>query len=115
MIRLDINTYFDGRGLARLEVAGEIDGDTADQVVQAVEKVLGGDALGAIQVDFSGVTFLGSAGIRALLTARRIAGEHGVALCLTEVHGYVLEVLKIMGLLDLLGRPPAKGSAALGG
>ena len=117
MIELDISAFVDGGSSARLEVAGEIDRDTAGQLVQAVEKVAGGGDRASVQVDFSGVTFLDSAGIRAVLTARRIASEHGAALYLTDVRGNVLDVLTIMGLLDILssppppkGRTPARGS-----
>lgn len=112
MISLDIDTCIDGRGLARLGIAGEIDRDSAGQVTPAVVKVLDGDSVSTIQVDFSGVTFMDSAGIRALLTAQRIAGERGVTLYVTAAHDYVLEVLEMMGLVDILIGPPTEESAS---
>jgi anti-sigma B factor antagonist len=101
VIPLDITTQSDGDGLVRLLVAGEIDTDTAGQLVQAVEQAFVDDPRG-VTVDMTGVTFLDSSGIRAVLTARRLAGEHGAALRVAGVHGNVLEVLTVAGLLGIL-------------
>jgi anti-sigma B factor antagonist len=97
VIPLNITTHSDGDGLVRLLVAGEIDADTAGQLVQAVQHVFVGDPDDVV-VDMTGVTFLDSSGIRAVLAARRIAGEHGAALRVAGVHGIVLEVLTVTGL-----------------
>jgi anti-anti-sigma factor len=71
-----------------------------------------------VVVDLTGVTFLDSSGIRALLTVRRIADEHGAALTVTGAHGIVRRVLTLTGLLGLLtddetdSSPLNHGSAA---
>ncbi len=98
---LDLREHRHGDGSVQLAVAGEVDTDTADQLVQAVRNILSADSH-RIVVDLTSVTFLDSSGIRALLTARRIAGEHGAALTVTGVHGIVHRVLTLTGLLDLL-------------
>jgi anti-anti-sigma factor len=115
---LDVREHRHGDGPVRLAAAGEVDADTADQLVQAVENILSADRHRMVVVDLTSVTFLDSSGIRALLTARRIAGEHGAALTVTGVHGIVRRVLTLTGLLGLLcddetdGSPLNRGSAA---
>jgi anti-anti-sigma factor len=53
-------------------------------------------------IDLGAVTFLGSSGLRALLTAQRVAGEHDAALTVQNARGIVLHVLTISGLLMIL-------------
>ncbi len=53
-------------------------------------------------IDLGGVTFLGSSGLRALLTAQRVASEHDATLTVHRAHGTVLQVLTISGLLKVL-------------
>jgi anti-anti-sigma factor len=85
----------------RLLVAGEIDIDTTAQFSEAVRAVLLSRPAQVI-IDLGGVTFLGSSGLRALLTAQRVASEHDAALTVQNARGIVLQVLTISGLLMIL-------------
>jgi anti-sigma B factor antagonist len=98
---LVITSETNSDGTVRLAVAGEIDMDTTAQFSDAVRTVL---SFGPAQViiDLGGVTFLGSSGLRALLTAQRVASEHDAALTVQNARGIVLQVLTISGLLMIL-------------
>jgi len=71
----------------RLVVAatGEVDLDTASLLQDALVDAV--DRHAAVCCDLSGVTFLGAAGITALLTAHNRAGEAGSRLTVRGAHG----------------------------
>jgi anti-anti-sigma factor len=85
---------------AVVTMTGEIDADNCAEVQRAVTDVL--DRVQAAQVilDMGQVTFLGSAGIRALLSCRRAALHRGTGLKIGRAHQNVSQVLAITGLLD---------------
>ncbi len=89
-------------GEARTEVcvAGEVDLTTADELSEAVRTGL---ASGAVLVDLRQVTFMDSAGVRALNTALREAAARGRELRLCDgLQPAVLQVLEMTGMLALL-------------
>jgi anti-anti-sigma factor len=90
---------------ACLAVAGDIDVATCDCLVDAVYDAMTGD-VHALDIDVSGVTFCGSAGISAFLRVRRRAQEQAIALRLVNLSSYVERVLTVTGLLDHLTTPP---------
>jgi anti-anti-sigma factor len=61
-------------------------------------------------LELHAVTFLDSAGIRALLMCHSDAEKAGCQLGLTRTPPRVYEVLNITGLLDHFGLTPAPGS-----
>jgi anti-anti-sigma factor len=63
----------------RVRAAGEVDASSAPQIAAAVEAALAGGAR-QLLLDLSEVTFLGTAGVHALLGAHRRASEAAVAL-----------------------------------
>jgi anti-sigma B factor antagonist len=89
-------------GSLRLGVAGELDMDTVGQLGAAVHEALIAHHPTQMIIDLGGVTFLGSSGLRALLTAQRMAGERGAALRIENAQGPVLRVLSLTGLLGIL-------------
>jgi anti-anti-sigma factor len=105
----DLSEHRNDDGSVRIAVGGEVDTDTAGRLVQAVEGLLVVSVCRVV-VDLTSVTFLDSSGIRALLTARRIASEHGAALQVTGVHGIVRRVLTLTGLLSMFTDDETEGS-----
>jgi anti-sigma B factor antagonist len=95
--RLSVSTREPAPGIAVVECAGEIDMADAPTLVAAVPD----DS--HVVVDLAGVTYFGSAGVRALLDVRAIAGRGGRGLSLTGVRGnrIVSDVLRIVGATDL--------------
>lgn len=77
---LRVHTATDG-ARTLLRIGGEIDIDTAAQLRQALDTVLGSKAR-RVDVDMRAVTFCDSTGIHALLHARATAVERGIALTL---------------------------------
>ena len=70
---LDITTSTErGRTIAR--VSGEIDAATCDSLSDALNEAIEGD--GDVELDVSGVTFIDSSGLRALVIAQQQLGDH---------------------------------------
>jgi anti-anti-sigma regulatory factor len=54
--------------------------DTAERLTATMKEVLAAHHSAQVIIGRDALTFLGSSGLRALLTARRVAGEHAAAL-----------------------------------
>jgi anti-anti-sigma factor len=76
-------------------VRGEIDMDTAGQLVDAITTVTG-----TTVVDLSGVTFIDSTGLQGLLRAQREARQLGNDLILRHPSKAARRVLELTGLID---------------
>jgi anti-anti-sigma factor len=82
----------------RLAVFGDLDLASADQLADRARELIP-DAPGQLVIDFGGVDFCDSAGIRALLTVRTAAVQAGVELRLTGVRDrHVRWVLHVTAL-----------------
>jgi anti-anti-sigma factor len=90
---------YDGEGLLR--IGGEIDMATAPELKAALEKCAGD----TITVDCTALTFMDSAGIRALLQPVR----HGRSVRLINVPENIASVLEIMELSTTFGLPDGNG------
>jgi anti-sigma B factor antagonist len=90
-----------GPGAWRLVLTGRADAAALD----AVEGALSGrvrETEGHVLVDLSGVPFMGSLGIRLLITLARMVARRGDRMAMTGVQPQVLEVFETMALLDLI-------------
>ena len=88
-------------GVARVTLAGELDLDRAG----ALADELGGlttQGATAVVVDTSGLTFIDSSGLRALLTAREKLESAGATLQLSALSPAVERVLDMTGTRTLL-------------
>lgn len=84
-----------------LAVTGEVDMTTAPELAKAIELV--SDHTASVVVDLSGVTFLDSSGLGALLRAQRELGERGIGLrVVTPADSPVRRVFEITQLVDPL-------------
>jgi len=82
-------------------VRGEIDMDNADHLTHVLTAALR-EAPAGLVVDLAGVTFLGAAGIGALVVCRAAAERAGRRFTLTNPRPMARRVLEITGLADLL-------------
>ena len=89
-------------GVVRVVLAGELDLSTEADLARWLGRAILDHPGMDLEVDLSGVGFLDSTGIRALLTAHRVATEHGSVFLLTGAAGTVREVLEIVDVYDLL-------------
>lgn len=89
-----------------VKLTGDIDLATADKVGEALADALSKGS--QIWVDLSGVTFLDSTGIRALVQAHRKAESKGAPLYVHGAQQWVAKVLEVTGVGPLLA-PPQSG------
>jgi anti-sigma B factor antagonist len=111
--------YESASGRLVIKINGDLDFDSADAFVDTVKGVLAGAGGASVDVDLSGLDFLDSSGIRALLQAHRACVSQGGSLSVSGARGLIAEVLHITAVDELLGvttrrgpstgRPPAPG------
>lgn len=89
-------------GDAVLVLAGEIDLATSPRVRDAVIDVLATQPPARLVIDLSGVSFLDSTGIGALVAGRNKAAALGVPFVVRHPQRMVRRVLDIAGLLEVL-------------
>ena len=80
-------------------VNGEIDLDTSDEFGLAL---VGVAPTGRVDVDLTGVSYIDSAGLRSLLTARTDLEERGAQLRVVSASTIVTRLFEIAGVADLL-------------
>jgi anti-anti-sigma factor len=86
---------------ACVRVTGDLDYETADEVVEAASQLLVRQVeLIDLRLDFSGLTFLDSAALSGLLLLQRRATQSGVQLHLDHRPAFLDRVLQVTGLYD---------------
>lgn len=98
MAEFVVETRADNPGF--LVVSGELDIATVDQLVTQARAALDSTS-SALVIDFSGVTFVDSTGLGALVRIRNEAERHGKRVDLVGVRREVRRVLELTGLSDL--------------
>lgn len=84
---------------ACVRVVGDLDYETADDVVDAATRLLARQVdLIDLHLDFSGLTFLDSAALSGLLLLHRRTTQSGVHLHLDHRPGFLDRVLQVTGL-----------------
>jgi anti-anti-sigma factor len=78
-------------------VSGDVDLDTSDEFGRA----LGSSAAALVDVDLADVTYMDSAGLRSLLTARADVEQRGGRLRVVGVSSIVSRLFEIAGVADL--------------
>lgn len=91
-------------------VAGEVDLAAADRVWEELSRLIGPGT--SMRVDASGVVFLDSAGLRALLRLADWADAVGARFRLTAVSDPVKRVMELAGVGHVLAGPDEDSSAA---
>lgn len=87
-------------GCTTVSVAGELDLASADEFSRAVRSGL---AVGGVIIDLRKVSFMDSAGVRALNTALREAAVNARTLRVSDgMQPSVVQILKLTGMLGLL-------------
>ena len=84
---------------ARMRIAGDLDYETVDELVDAASQVLAQPAeLSDLHLDFSELTFLDSAALSGLLLIHRRTSHAGVELHLDHRPPFLERVLQVTGL-----------------
>lgn len=95
---MEIRANKNGAALA-LSVEGRIDTTTAPQLEAELKKELGG--VTELLMDFSGVEYISSAGLRVLLSAQKVMNRQG-RMTLSHVTEAVMEIFEVTGFSDIL-------------
>ena len=99
---------------AGLALSGELDAATAERFEVALQEALL-ESEGAFLLDLTGLTFMDSGGVNALLRARGLLGREERALGIVCPDGPARRVLDVVGITDLftLFASRAEADAAL--
>lgn len=86
-----------GKALMKLE--GRLDTTTAPELEKAINDE--GEALKSLVLDFGGVDYISSAGLRVLLTAQKKMNVQG-SMELANVSEAVMDIFEMTGFADIL-------------
>ena len=94
-------------GAIVLEVRGTLDAATVDALRKSLLGTLHGQRPVTMIVDLTFVTFMDSVGVGALVTGYNAAREIGTRFVLRNPSEFVHRQLRITGLAEVFGLPPA--------
>ncbi len=100
-LRIDVVQSDSGQGVAvaDVEIVGEVDMSTAEQLTSAVQTALAGHPT-LVRLDFTATTFMDSTGLRAVIAAEKRAAETRTRLVIVGMSAAVEKVLEITGLIE---------------
>ena len=82
-----------------LAIQGRIDTTTAPQLEAELRSDI--DGVTGLYLDFTGVEYISSAGLRVLLSAQKLMSRQG-KMVLSHVNESVMEVFEVTGFSDIL-------------
>lgn len=97
----------DVEGAVVLKPEGEITSNTAGALQEPLLKAIG-EHRGAVELDFSAVNYISSAGLRVLVLAAKELKASELRLRLTHVAPGPLQILQLAGFNTFLDIEPAK-------
>ena len=86
-------------GAVLMTLEGRLDTTTAPELEKAINDE--GEALKSLVLDFGGVDYISSAGLRVLLTAQKKMNVQG-SMELNNVSGAVMDIFEMTGFADIL-------------
>ena len=86
-------------GVTLMKIEGRLDTTTAPELEKAINNE--GDALKSLTLDFKGVDYISSAGLRVLLTAQKKMNVQGY-MELRSVSEAVMDIFEMTGFADIL-------------
>ncbi|WP_225850408.1 STAS domain-containing protein [Streptomyces sp. HPF1205] len=99
-----------------VRVNGDLDFGTSDDLTETVdEQLAAGPPPRDVRLDFSGLTWIDSSGLSALLTVHRRTGAVGATLHLDNRPEVLRRMLDLTDVLGYLTAPPAGGPATAAG
>lgn len=98
---MDIDVRPGARGAAHLLLTGDLDFETADDLVDAADRLLG-NGTRQLVVDLAGVDICDSSGLSALISVQHAAQSVDGGLRLVGIRPRLRRVLQVTGLDELL-------------
>ena len=108
---LDI-TVDHGEERALLRLHGHVGIDTSPDLRDRLQAILQGQPPKIIIVDLTEVSFIDASGIATLLEALKVARSRQVMLCLKGLHGRVVRLFEVTGLLSVFETAGCKDALA---
>jgi anti-anti-sigma factor len=107
MTRFSVTVRVDEHSeLCQLLLAGDLDFEQVDRLVDTARTGLADVAIRRIVLDLRDVTFIDSSGVGALISVRRMARAGGRTATLRNVGGHTAEVLRIAAIDQVFDREP---------
>lgn len=101
------------RGIPVLAISGRLDTATAPLLdAQAIPMLA--EARGAILLDFSGLTYISSAGLGSIMRLAKSATDSGVRTGIFAIPAHILELIEISGIQPMLDIYPDRETALNG-
>ena len=88
-----------GTGKAAFALEGRLDTVTAPELEQALKESL--DGVSELSLDFQGLEYISSAGLRVLLSAQKTMNRQG-EMKITHVNETIMEIFEVTGFTDIL-------------
>ena len=82
-----------------LALEGRLDTTTAPQLEAELKQSMNG--VTELVLDFSGLDYLSSAGLRVLLSAQKVMNKQG-SMVIRNVNGTIHEIFEVTGFVDIL-------------
>jgi anti-anti-sigma factor len=98
-------------GTCTIRVRGELDSGTSGSLLEALADALA-DERERLELDLRGVTFIDSAGTRAMILLERTARDRGVELVVVPPPDEVTALLRTAGVTERVKLTPAPGSTS---
>ena len=95
---MNINKVLEGSKL-ELEITGRLDTITAPELDSEIKQNM--DAIDCLVLNFKGVEYISSAGLRVLLATQKSMSKKG-KMIVKEVNDTVMEIFNITGFVDIL-------------
>ena len=95
---LNINKTVEN-GKAAFALAGRLDTVTAPELEQALKETL--DGVSELSLDFQGLEYISSAGLRVLLSAQKTMNRQG-EMKISHVNETIMEIFEVTGFSDIL-------------
>jgi anti-anti-sigma factor len=99
-----IDASFTGSGTT-IKLAGELDSATCSGLIERFEEVLADD-IREVVLDLDALTFIDSAGLRAIIMIERLAAERHLALTVHSPAGPVADLLQMTGIGEHVALAP---------
>ena len=98
-MKLDIQITEVGSGGRRIALRGRLDTETAPTLDQRLDPLIASPAVTAALFDLAGLEYIGSAGIRVLVKARKTLEARGGGMAVANLQPMVRQVFEIVKAL----------------
>jgi len=96
---LDIVVTAEANNGKRISIAGRLDSNTAPELQQSIDNEID-DAVSATIIDFKGLDFLSSAGLRVIFKAKKMMDGSGGKFLMVNLQPQIKKVFEIIKALD---------------